>query len=189
VPSIGFCQPLKEGHSMKSKSFFPILVAILFLALVSQFLYAEDAAQNKQAKKFTGAWFEIQYPPDFSAEPSLKSTTNATGPDSVFFVAPSKEVSFYVYSPQWNGTATDILLKDDKETQVSLKKTEKNGVITLDYTIAAKDGSYTRSYVDVEDTNSNTRQVFGITYRDQKILDQYKDLYTQFKSSLVQFAD
>lgn len=174
---------------MKGKSLYSILVALLFLTFAIQCLHAEDPAQNKQGKKFKGAWFEIQYPEDFSAEPSLKSTTNVSGHDSAFFVSPSKEVSFYVFSPQWNASPTDILLKEDKETQVSLKKTEKDGEITLDCTIAAKDGSYTRSYVDAENTNSNTRLVFGITYRDQKVFDQYKDRYAQFKNSLVQFGD
>lgn len=174
---------------MKGRSLLSILVAVMFLAFTVQLLQAEDPAQSKEWKKFTGAWFDVLHPAEFSAEPSLKSTTNVSGHDSAFFVAPSKEVSFYVFSPQWNGKPTDILLKEDKETQVSLKKSEKDGVVTIDCTIAAKDGSYTRSYEDIEDPTTNTRKVFGISYRDQKVLDQYKDKYVQFKNSLVQFAD
>ncbi|MBF0543928.1 MAG: hypothetical protein HQM08_05835 [Candidatus Riflebacteria bacterium] len=149
----------------------------------------ENPARNEHSKTFKGAWFEIQYPEDFTVEPSLKSTTNVSGYDSAFFVSPSKEVSFYVFSPQWNGKPTDILLKTDKETELALKKTEKNGVVVIECTIAAKDGSYTRSYLDVEYTKSNTRKVFGLSYRDHKVYDQYKDRYIQFKSSLIQFAD
>lgn len=174
---------------MKGRSLSFALAACLFLALAIQCLQAADPAQEKPWSKFTGAWFEIQYPGDFQVQPSLKSATNESGHDSAFFVSPSKEVTFYVFSPQWNGQPSDILLKEDKETQVSLNKTEKDGVITLDCTIAAKDGSYSRSYVDIEDTNTNTRQVFGITFRDQKVLDQYKDQFARFKDSLAQFGD
>ncbi|MBF0543926.1 MAG: hypothetical protein HQM08_05825 [Candidatus Riflebacteria bacterium] len=174
---------------MKGRSLSPILATVIFLAFAIQLLHAADPAENKQSKTFKGAWFEIQYPEDFTVEPSLKSPTKVSGHDSAFFVSPSKEVSFYVFSPQWNGKPTDILLKTDKETEVSLKKTEKDGVVTIECTIAAKDSSYTRSYTDVEDTRSNTRQVFGISYPDQKVYDQYKDRYSQFKSSLVQFGD
>ncbi len=174
---------------MKARTPIHFLIALIVLAFPIRYISAEEPSQNKEWPKFNGAWFEIQYPEDFKAEPSMKSTTNVSGHDSAFFISPSKEVSFYVFSPQWNGTPTEILLKEEKETQVSNNKTEKDGVITIDCTIAAKDGSYTRSFVDVEDTNSNTRKVFGISYRDQKGYDAFKDRYTRFRDSLVQFGD
>jgi len=174
---------------MKSRSIPSILAVVLVLSFAVHILHAEGSSTDKQWKKFKGAWFEVLYPEGFTVEPSLKSSTSVAGFDSAFFVSPAKDVAYYVFSPQWNGKPTDIFLKDNVEKQVSQKKSEKDGVVTIECTIAAKDGSYTRSYVDVEDTNTNTRQVFGIKYRDQKVFDANKDRYTQFKNSLVQFAD
>lgn len=174
---------------MKCKSYLSIILAVFTLALGIQSLQAEETVLGKEWKKFQGAWFEILHPADFRAEPSLKGSTSATGNDSAFFVSPSNEVAFYVFSPQWNGEPSDILLKQDTEVQGTFEETQKDGAIVRRCTIAAKDGSYTRSYEDVEDPRINTRHVFGIRYKDQKTLDQYKDQYKRFQESLAQFGD
>lgn len=168
-----------------------LFIALMVCVLVAgvQFTYGADKASVQESKKYEGAWFEIMYPADFRAEPSLKSTTNTEGFDSVLFLSPSSEVSFYVFSPQWSGEPSDVLLNEATEKQVSVGEVEKNGAKGSLITIEAKDGSYFRIYEDFNDKENNTRHVLGIRYKDQKALEQYKDMYEQFKASLVQFAD
>ncbi len=173
---------------MKRRFALPLVLAVLTLAMGISYLSADQPA-DKEWKKFEGAWFEILHPVTFTVEPSLKSTTNTNGHDSAFFVSPAKDVAFYVFSPQWNGDPTDILLNAETEKQLAFEETEKDGKKVRTSTIVAKDGSYTRSYEDVEDPETNTRRVFGIKYRDQKVFEQYQAQYKRFQESLVQFAD
>jgi hypothetical protein len=44
-------------------------------------------------QKYKGAWFTIQYPPNFSVSPSLPAEQSGEY-DSVFFVAPDNNISF-----------------------------------------------------------------------------------------------
>lgn len=146
-----------------------------------------------QTKTFQGAWFEIRYPSSFSAKPSLKSSTSQDGFESAFFESPDKQVEFYVFSPQWNGTPTDITLKNNEKLTASqeTKKADSNNddIIEKWWTITANDGSYTRSYFQHSNTSLNTTHVFGIKYKNQKAYNRYKQYYLDFKKSLVQFAD
>jgi hypothetical protein len=174
---------------MKFKVSLFIVVAVFALAAGIQFTYGADKLSEKEWKKFDGAWFEIQYPADFRIEPSLKGTTSTEGYDSAFFVSPSNDVAFYVFSPQWNGEPSDIFLKQDTEKQLSCEKADKDGKKIEQFTIESQDGSYFRTYEDLQDPETNTRRVFGIRYKDQKTLDQYKEQYKRFQESLVQFAD
>ncbi|OGK08821.1 MAG: hypothetical protein A2W80_01575 [Candidatus Riflebacteria bacterium GWC2_50_8] len=174
---------------MKRKASLFIAVAVFALAIGIQFTFAADEPSDKEWKKFEGAWFEILYPADFRVEPSLKGVTSVEGHDSVFFVSPSDEVAFYVFSPQWSGDPSDILLNQETEKQLTLEDSNKDGKQVRQCTIEAKDGSYCRTYEDVQDPQINTRRVFGIRYKDQKTLDQYKEQYKRFQDSLAQFAD
>jgi hypothetical protein len=180
---------MSEDTTMKCQVKLTILIAVFALAMGIHSLHAEDQVLEEGWKKFEGAWFEIKYPADFLVEPSLKGLTSTEGFDSAFFSSPGKEVAFYVFSPQWNGEPTDILLNKDSEDQKSFEEVEKDGKKVRLCTIAAKDGSYTRTYEDVEDPQTNTRHVFGIRFQDQKALDQYKDQFKKFQESLEQFAD
>jgi hypothetical protein len=178
-----------EDITMKCKAYLAIAVAVFVLAMGVQSLYAADKPSEKEWKKFEGAWFEILHPADFRAEPSLKGLTSTEGFDSAFFVSPANDVAFYVFSPQWNGEPSDILLNKDTEDQVSFQESEKDGKKVRQCTITAKDGSYTRTYEDVEDPQTNTRHVFGIKFRDQKTRDQFQGKFKHFQDSLVQYAD
>jgi hypothetical protein len=140
-------------------------------------------------RSFTGAWFKIDYPGDFSVLPSLVSRTSASGYDSAFFRSPDGLVEFYVYSPQWGGEPSDVALDPSSEVAAAEKTVHKNGSRTTWLTFAARDRSYTRSLVDTEHSGQNTRLVFGIKYRDQRAYDAYKPAYLQFKASLEQYAD
>jgi len=174
---------------MKFKISLFIVVVIFALTVGVQFAHSADKPSEEEMKKFEGAWFEVQYPADFRAEPSLKGITSAEGYDSAFFVSHSGEVSFYVFSPQWNGSPSDILLNEETEKQLSREEIEKNGKKGSQYSIEAKDGSYFRIYEDFQDTETNTRQVFGIRLKDKASFEQYKKIYESFKNSLIQYAD
>lgn len=166
------------------------LCLLLVISVVLSLLISTVNAEPKRGwLTYKGAWFTIQYPPAFSVRPSLKSSTAAKGLDSAFFVSPGRAAEFYVFSPQWNGDPKDIVLNPATEESVVRKEEYKNGKRILRVTIGAKDKSYVRSYVEIEDKKLNTRLVFGIRYREQRAYDKYKADYLKFMRSLRQYAD
>lgn len=144
---------------------------------------------SAQTKTFKGAWFEVSYPATFTAKGSLpSSTTEEKGFDSVFFISPDGDVEFYIFSPQWDGEATDIALKpNEREAGRQVKETKTQTITYL--TISAKDGSYTRSYQETFHKLENTRWIVGIKYCNQEAYNRYKKAYLAFKASLSQFTD
>ncbi|TAK05544.1 hypothetical protein EPO33_00105 [Patescibacteria group bacterium] len=131
-----------------------------------------------------GTWFDVKYPPGFAARVGAE--------DSAFFTSPDGKVEFYVYSPLWGGdAAADVGLNSATERLVD-EKTQVDGPTTTHWvTIAAKDGSYTRSWVDIKDDNfgSPVNHAFGIKYKDAAAYAGWRDAYLAFKASLVQYAD
>lgn len=144
---------------------------------------------SAQDRTFTGAWFEVKYPSDFTAQGSMVSASGEENQfDSAFFTSPDGEVEFYIFSPQWGGEPTDIGLQpNEKETNREVKNTA-NRTVTY-WTISAQNGSYVRSYQETRNEIENTVWVVGIKYKNQKAYDRYKKQYIAFKSSLQQFAD
>ena len=133
----------------------------------------------------------VRYPAGFRVRPSQKS---ATGPgyDSAFFTSPDQTVQFYVFSPQWSGNPTDYRLDPRREVLVDqrIEKTTQGGRISVTHweTVRARNGSYERSWED-KTSSDDTRQVFGIRYRNGNSLMLYRSRYLAFKKSLQQFAD
>jgi len=154
-------------------------------------------------KDFKGAWFKISYPASF--------VSKAEGADEASFTSPDGSVQFYVYSPQWSGNPVSYLQALPTETVESDTSTPDITSSTNSYgttynkkviryvTLAAKDGSYRRSFVsttagyvttpDSNDYASKTHTVFGIKYQNQATYDKYLAQYLAFKKSLVQYAD
>ena len=140
-----------------------------------------------QTKIFNGAWFDINYPSNFMAKGSLKSTTS-DGFESAIFKSPNNLVEFYIFSPQWNGRATDILLK--AKEKLSSSKSEINGDVEMKWwTITSSDGSYSRSYQQKYNKSQNTIWIIGIKYKNASAFEKYKKQYAFFKNSLIQYAD
>ena len=140
-----------------------------------------------QTKTFSGAWFDINYPSNFLAKGSLPSSTS-DGYESAVFKSPDNLVEFYIFSPQWNGEATDIVLKT-KEKISSSKTDIKGGIETKSWTITHSDGSYSRSYQQKYNQSQNTKWIIGIKYKNSSALEKYKKEYALFKNSLKQYAD
>ena len=138
---------------------------------------------------YKGAWFEVKYPPSFRVQPSLKSATAVNGYDSAFFLSPDGEAEFYVFSPQWGGDPTDIEMNQEREALVSQDFENRGEKKIRMVTVKDKAGTYKRSWIDTQDTLSNTRLVFGFKYKDQQSYNKYRQAYLLFKSSLKQFAD
>lgn len=177
---------------MKNQTSLLLLIALIALSIgIPQFINGADNSSDSKNewKKFEGAWFEVKYPGDFSIQASIKSLTSTNGYDSAFFNGPDNKVAFYVFSPQWSGEPSDIVLNKDTENLSSLNETKKNGKKIFQYKIEAKDGSYSRIYEDQQDPETKTRHVFGIKFKDQETFDHYKGKFEQFQSSLIQFAD
>ena len=138
---------------------------------------------------FSGAWFEIDYPLDFEARPSLATSDGSGGFDSVFFHSPDGEVIFYVCSPQWSREASDFRPVRDAERLISTEQQVlTDGTLTV-FTIAAEDGTYGRIYEETVQHEGSVRWGTGIHYRDAKALDDYRGRYVRFKESLNQFSD
>jgi hypothetical protein len=150
------------------------------MIIVSQVIMA-------QTKTYNGAWFDIKYPSNFLAKGSLKSSTS-DGFESAVFKSPDNLVEFYVFSPQWNGEAIDILL--DSKEKLSSSKSQINGnVETKWWTIISVNGSYSRSYQQKYNESQNKKWIIGIKYKNSSALEKYKKKYALFKSSLKQYAD
>ncbi|UOE42327.1 hypothetical protein MTP09_06745 [Chryseobacterium suipulveris] len=139
-------------------------------------------------KQFSGAWFDIEYPSNFKAENSQKSSTNSEGFDSAVFTSPDGKVQFYVFSPQWSGNPLDIKVTScEKIIETSQQK--ENDIFVKRWTVAADDGTYFRSYEETAETLSNINKVFGIKYASKADLEKYREEYLHFKKSLKQYAD
>ncbi len=163
-----------------------LTVQLLNILLLTITLIAPTYA-DKNWSTYNGAYFDIQYPSSFKVRPALKGDD---GYDSVFFTSPDGAVEFYVFSPMWNGDPSeDIAINLAEEVYKAQKQEEKNGKKVRWVTIIAKNKAYTRSYVDTQDTISNTRLVFGIKYHNQKAYNKYRPAYLKFKKSLKQYAD
>ncbi len=163
----------------------------LLLLAISLFLIPIPGTANAPVKwrTFKGAYFEVKYPPGFKARKSLPSNSFEGQHDSAFFTAADGTVEFYVFSPLWNGTPEDIELVATTELLVSETTERKGAVKTRRVTIKAKDNSYTRSFEDTENTETNNRRVFGIKYKDRDAYNKYRSQYLTFKNSLRQFSD
>ncbi len=147
-----------------------------------------QANVTERLQTFQGAWFEVRYPADFTVKPSLPSRT-AEGYDSAEFIAPDGSVTFYVFSPQWSGEADDIALNPEAETLVDKRTDQQDDRELRWFTIAAKDGSYRRSYLETLAQQGSVKTIFGIWYRDEAARQRYQPHYQEFRDSLEQFAD
>lgn len=152
----------------------------------------DEKPVNKQQqlvyKKFSGAWFDIEYPANFKAENSLKSSTSEDGFDSALFTSPDGKVQFYVFSPQWSGNPADIKVTPGEKI-IEASQEKNNGVYVKRWTVAANDGSYSRSYEETSETLGSINKIFGIKYASKSDLESYRDEYLHFKNSLEQYAD
>lgn len=138
-------------------------------------------------RKYSGAWFQIEYPANFTVQPSLRSTTSKEGFDSATFTSPDDRVQFYIFSPQWSGEAADIKVQSN-EKQTEVTSATENGLLIRRWTIQAKDDSYLRSYESSAETGG-INKVFGIKYASAADLKRYRTEYLHFKNSLEQYAD
>ncbi len=145
-----------------------------------------EVSQSKSYKKYSGAWFDVEYPVNFTAKASLKSITSAEGSENATFTSPDKKFQFYIFSPQWLADAKDIILQPNEKLENSTE--EKSGIDVIKrWTISAKDGSYKRSYEQTK--NESSMKIFGIKYSSKEDLDTYREQYLHFKKSLIQYGD
>ncbi|HMV44586.1 MAG TPA: hypothetical protein PK079_24525 [Leptospiraceae bacterium] len=160
---------------------------ILGFVLFATVIFGQDR-KKVDFIAYRGGWFEIQYPKDFSVKPSIESNLPDKY-DSAFFISPDGKVKFYIYSPQWNGEATDIIRDSEIEIEKDARKNQKNGITTKWYTYEKKDGTGLRSYQEILDETGYTKYVIGIEYTDREIYKKYRDDFLKFKKTLKQFAD
>lgn len=149
---------------------------------------ASDEKASLTYSIYKGAWFDIEYPANFKVENSLKSSTSSEGFDSAFFTSPDGKVQFYIFSPQWNGKPGDIKIQEN-EKMLETKAETQNGIFIKRWTVAAKDGSYFRSYEESSEIEGQINKIFGIKYASNEDLERYRNEYLHFENSLKQYAD
>lgn len=176
------------------QNFFCTLIAFLAVTvsltstLPASGQVGQQAETNQASGIFRGAWFNILCPTDFTARPSLKSTT-AEGYDSAEFTSSDGTVSFYVFAPQWSGNATDIALIPKREELVAEHRCQEQDRKIHWFTIAAKDGSYHRSYQETIAQQGSIKTIMGIKYRNEEARLRYMNTYELFRNSLKLYAD
>jgi hypothetical protein len=119
----------------------------------------------------------------------MRSLSSADGYDSAFFLSPDSLVEFYIFSPQWNGHPSDIEIRPQLEYLIDSDIRPFNDRTETLYTIAAKDGSYKRSYREVKQYESSVNWVLGIKYSSERAYQKYQQAYVRFKKSLEQYTD
>ncbi len=139
-------------------------------------------------KTYTGAWFAVNYPSDFTVKPSMKSLTSTEGFDSAIFTSPDSTVSFYVFSPQWSGKPSEINIRSNEIMTDSITEGLEEGITVNEWTIEAKDKSYKRSYREVI-RQDNINWIVGLQYTSDAAYRKYRQQYLNFKNSLMQYAD
>ena len=159
--------------------------------------------ETKTTKLYRGSWFDIKYPASFIAAPTTPINSDGLNDglshietDEATFTSPDKSVEFFVFSPLWSGDPIDYLSIKPTEEVVNEKTVTKGQgyekSITHWVTVKAKDDSYYRSFVSIKnqaDTESVVHHVFGIKYKTNEAYEKYKDDYTAFKKSLIQYGD
>lgn len=160
------------------------LQTAVFCCLILWFPHVTSAQPGW--KTFTGAWFEINYPPGYDAQASQMSKT-AKGAESAFFRRKDGSVELYVFSPQRSGDARDIHPDSSKETVSVQEQKGPNGAVGRLVTISAKDGSYVRIYFENEEYGTKT--ITGLKCRDNATYREVKPLFEKFRRSLRQYAD
>jgi hypothetical protein len=153
-----------------------------------------------RVKKHTGHYFSIEYPEDFHVFTPYSK-------DEAYFISEDKSVEYFVYSPLWGGEP-EVYLKIKSNEKLIAQKTikgkntnpnhDRNRDVQITHwvTIAAKDGSYTRSYVHIKRKSSDETLkmgdidlVFGFKYQNATAYKIYANAYKLFKISLEQFSD
>lgn len=97
------------------------MIRKILCAVVAAIFFLHLSAQDQT---YRGAWFEVKYPSDFTAQGSMGSGSAEDDQfDSAFFTSPDGEVEFYIFSPQWGGESTDIALwPNEKEGDRQVKR-------------------------------------------------------------------
>ena len=175
-------------------SFLRTLIAFLAITVPLASALAANGPTGRQSETvrksnlFHGSWFDVRYPAGFTPKPSLKSST-AEGYDSAEFISADGTVSFYVFAPQWGGTAVDIALDPEHEQLVSEKRRQVGDRQIRWFTIVARDGSYRRSYLETVARQGSVTTVVGIKYRSEADRLRYQKAYGRFRNSLKLYAD
>lgn len=141
-------------------------------------------------KTYSGAWFNIDYPSDFSITESIKSWTSDTEPikyDSAFFYTADKTAYFYVYSPQWSGTPNDLQILPGEKIISQNKEVYNDRTETTMVTVYGNEESE-RIVRDTTDPESNIHFITIFKYQKGNRF-KFEDDYKKFYTSLAQFAD
>jgi len=151
----------------------------------------------KTDENYSGYYFKVDIPQGFKVDLNRSSNNYVT------LVTDEAGVEFFVYAPMWSryheylDQRIDEVLVSKEDKKLPKAGTDLSGTYRLYtyYTYQNKNTGVLRSIVDqrsqvgLENRDSELRVVFGVTYPDYKTYEEYKDLYLEFKNSLVQFAD
>lgn len=160
---------------------FIIFIFAMLLLLFSTVLQAKTI-------KYSGEWFDVMIPSDFTIKPSLNNGSTDTV-ISAFFISPDQKVAFYIFAPQWSGDPVDIKLKPGVEKEISRTSKRNGGNQITWFSYKNIKTGYTRAYQQTENEEGTSLTIIGIEYDNESAYEKYKNQYLAFKKSLVQYAD
>lgn len=137
---------------------------------------------------FSGAWFDINYPAEFTVQ-ALPPGTPAAEADAAEFTAPDGSTAFYVHSPLWGGAAPGIAIDPATETLAEERTVTDGPLRHHRFSIAANDGSRGRAYLTTTDTRGPSNWTIGRSWTSAAALARYQEAYLDFRGSLVQYSD
>jgi len=137
---------------------------------------------------FSGDYFEVTVPSDFTVRPSIK-TKDGTTYDSAFFTSPDGEVEFYIFSPLGNEEAYDLNINPNIEKTISTSSQPSSDKIITWSEYKALDGSYLRAYQYTREKSGRLISVIGLKYKSQEAYKKYKQTYLSFKKSYTLTGD
>lgn len=148
-----------------------------------------DLSSSLANKSFTGAFFSVQYPSSFSVSTPYNIPQDRSPINTALFTSSDKKVTFYVFSPQWNGQPDGISKNPESEVLVDSTSEVRNSQRVTRWTLYNQKEKIYKSFEQTDHLEYRTRKVFGIFYTSSEAREEYKEKYLDFKKSLIKYAD
>jgi len=151
------------------------------------------AVRNGDWLTYRGPWFDIDYPASFRPVGYDRAPgSDDYDEDGMRFRSPDGAAVFYVYSPLWGGDPAWPTVWPGETVLERTSRDEGNGIerkhLTWVTVVGPRD-EYSRAWLELQQPELNVKYYFGIRYDSMAAYDRWRDEYSRFKDSLVQYSD